>query len=371
MDLTQSEMPREIERTVSETVRSTETAMGKAGQRPKSRRKFLDSVWTAMEKEHGTRVPLRARQFLEDYMGLKEPAYPDEHDVCFVIGEFIEHGLPALNRYLDETMASRGRSSTVGKRCRAGSLERPRLYAKPLARRLRRLSFVAEIVVPFANLAQGNFDWAGRTIPWEDVEARWNQGHPDEKMSAKAFERAFRRDRSDQRLRELYFDSDFRDWAREAERLRHTLNSLGMAGLRPEDVFVRFVTTEGNTEPDTRGLPPELASAIRHVASYKKWAQISVRLPPALGRAFERAVRRRCGLTVDRVAYPHDEHFCEGPHCRKCKVGAELVKVGFARQEDLVELTAAGAGERHRRRLDESAQNWRKLFEFANRRSRG
>ena len=65
-----------------------------------------------------------------------------------------------------------------------------------------------------------------------------------------------------------------------------------------------------------------------------------------------RAVRCNCGLTADRVAYPRDERFCEGPHCRKCKVGTELVKVGFARQEDLVELTAAGAGERHRRRLE-------------------
>jgi hypothetical protein len=248
-------------------------------------------------------------------------------------------------------------------------LERPRLYAKPLARRLRRLSFVAELVVPFANLAQGNFDWAGRTIPWEDVEARWNQGHPDEKMSAKALERAFRRDRSDQQLRKLYLDSDFRDWARQAERLRHMLSSLGMSGLRPEDVFVRFVSNEGSKEPDTRGLPPELASAIRHVASYKKWAQISVKLPPAPGSAFGRAVRDSCGLTAGRVAYPRDERFCGGPHCRRCKVGAELVKVGFARQEDLVELAAAGAGERHRRRLDESAHNWRKLLGLASDRS--
>ncbi len=112
------------------------------------------------------------------------------------------------------------------------------------------------------------------------------------------------------------------------------------------------------------------ARTLTRLSQVKKWSVVSAKLPPAAGLALKRAVRRKCGLTESFVAWPRDTRFCEGPHCRRCKVGADLVRTGFARQENIVELAAAGAGERHRRRLDESARNWRKLFDFASGRSR-
>ena len=288
--------------------------MGRAERRQKSRREFLDSVWTASEKKHGTRVPLESRQFLEAYKGMAEPQmYPDEDDVHFVIDEFIEHGFPALNRYLAEMMASRGRSGTVGKNNSAEALKGRRVYAKPLAKRLHRLNFVAELVVPFANLVQGSFDRAGRPIPWDHVEARWNQAHPDEKTSAKALERAFRRDRDDQRLRELYFDGEFRDWARQADHLRPILKPLELSGRRPQDLFVRSMTFDSSRLADA--LSPETASAFARAGWPKDWLVVSAKYPAETVRALRRSARAR--RTADRATRQrHMTLVCKGRACK-------------------------------------------------------
>jgi len=326
-----------------------------------------------VEAEYRKSIPPEAWAFLVEYQGLANPEmYGEVEEIRDMIVEFVRSGLPAWKR----CFARMERSAEAYQRRRGGPTStrsaRPRVYGATQAKRLALLRCVAPRVVPVANRSKRGFDTAGHPIHWEQVHAEFKRDHPEYRGSAEALERAYRRAKTDRRVCELYFDGELRNWAEQADRLRHTLRTLGMAGLRPEDVFVRFVTTDGSYEPDTRGLSPELASAIKHMASYKKWMNISFKLSPGPGRAFERAVSNSCGLTVaHRVAYPRDQRFCEGPHCRKCKVGAGLVKVGLARQEDLVELTAAGAGERHRRRLDESAQRLRKLFESIDNRSRG
>jgi len=318
-----------------------------------------------------------------------------------MIVEFVRSGLPAWKR----CFARMERSAEAYQRRRGGPTStrsaRPRVYGATQAKRLALLRCVAPRVVPVANRSKRGFDTAGHSISWEQIYAEWKKEHPDYPGSAEALERAYRRARHDRRVCELYLDGEFRDWAKQAEAVRQGLSSGSMTGLREEDLFVKTVpgnprlaedahrmlaeaqalrraneaedvdpiTRERN---DTRAQVFEAAAqTLRTASRAKEWAVISPKLPPSAGRALDRAVKRNCGLTEDFVDYSREDVLCEGPGCHRCRIGADLLREGFiSAPEGLQTKSADGATERHRQRLDESAQSLRKLFGSVDRRPR-
>ncbi len=368
--------------------------MDRSESEKRSRHAQLERQWEATEAKHHTSVPPEARGFLEASMHLPDPVlYPDEDTIADLMDWFVEDGLPAWKR----CFARMEKSAEAPQRRRRGLTStrpaRPRVYGKTQAKRLFLLRFVAERVIPVANRAKRGFDAAGHSIPWEQVYIELKRDHPDYRGSAKALERAYRRAKSDQHVCELYFDGEFRNWAKQAEDVLDTLNSLGMVGLRPEDVFVKTIAHQ-NTRlledarqrlaeaqalrraNEVEGIAPATrkrnearadvfeasAQTLKRASEVKEWSVISAKLPPAAGRALERAIRRGCGLTERFVAWPRGSRFCEGPRCPRCKVGSDLVSAGFAMEQDLSGLSAVGAGERLEEKLRQHTRTMRMLL---------
>jgi len=345
-------------------------------------------MWEGLRQQYGLPIPIPRpdreevdNDFRDDFAGASEGELPELLDGY---RDAVESKVRSLARFYLAIMRRAGRSRTQERTTRTRRDEHRNVYQEFSDERyIRILAFVSQREVPFRNLLERSFSTAGRRISWDRVAAEWSGANPRDRLNARSLKRYYYRARYQKRLRDAYFDRLFKQWAAGTA---PDLAPLKAAGYRDEDLFVRsedrFVS-DGVLD-DLKQLADRYAShpdyGDRFRALYESFNRhrnaeawvTSAKLPPFEAAALQRAVsrKRKCGLTADFVAWPRETRFCEGPHCRRCKVGADLVRTGFARQEDLVELAAAGAGERHRRRLDESAQNLRKILDFVSGRSR-
>jgi len=317
----------------------------------------MESIWHRKQKESGVRVPSELKPLVEQhYSEQSHDPMVDLRDFEDAVDGFLRHDFPLIVAFA-QRQAATPRAEALPEHVRLRG--RTRMYRKPFERRLRIVDFVAQRAVPFAHLLQRELDTAGRQVDWKSISAEWNRDYPHDRMDSERLRVMYERARREEYLRETYFDGRFRDWAKQGERVRDTLSRLGMAGLRPEDVYVRIETVaRPNTQliedarrmlaeaqalrraNEVEGIDPATrkrnkvradlfeasAQTLTRTSQVKAWSVISSKVPPRAGHALARAIKRLCGLTEHFVAYPRGTVFCKRRQCHKCKVGADLLR---------------------------------------------
>ena len=229
-------------------------------------------------------------------------------------------------------------------------------------RYLRILEFVSQRSVSLAGLLGRSLETSGRRISWDGLIAEWNKAIPKDPLSADTLRRYYYRARADSNLCQRYFDDLLDGWAKAAQPL---IDMFMEAGCRAEDLFIKRVMTKGTHPPDTNGLPPELAEAERRMYECKEWIEVGPRFSPEVEMAYQLAADRNCALMARFFAFPRDARLCQGPHCRRCKVGVQLERFSLAGKDELCASAAAAAVERWRERLRNHAETMRMIRERA------